>query len=80
MGYLGLAGGDTSSRICQTLNFETLRFQKGQGTGVCVCTASHPDSRRDGMQVMLKGGQMGTQNIFDQFTDWAKTDQDFMQH
>jgi uncharacterized protein YgbK (DUF1537 family) len=80
VGYLGLAGGDTSSRICQTLNFETLRFQKGQGAGVCVCTASHPDSRRDGMQVMLKGGQMGTQNIFDQFTDWAKTDQDFTQH
>lgn len=79
VGYLGLAGGDTSSRVCQRLNFQKLKYQKGLGAGVCICTASHRDTRRDGMHVMLKGGQMGTQNIFDQFTDWARADWKLMQ-
>ncbi|WP_226575502.1 four-carbon acid sugar kinase family protein [Acuticoccus sediminis] len=67
VGYLGIAGGDTSSRICAGLGFEALEFEDGLGAGVCVCAAVHRDPRRDRMRVMLKGGQMGTPNLFDRF-------------
>lgn len=67
VGYLGLAGGDTSSRICRHLGFDALDFERSLGAGVCVCRATHRDRRRDRMRVMLKGGQMGTPDLFDLF-------------
>jgi uncharacterized protein YgbK (DUF1537 family) len=70
-GFLGLAGGDTSSRICTRLGFDALEFEETLGAGVSVCSASHSDPRRDQMRVMLKGGQMGAPDLFDQFVTWA---------
>ncbi|WP_226628057.1 four-carbon acid sugar kinase family protein [Alloyangia pacifica] len=67
VGYLGLAGGDTSSRICGRLGFDTLAFERMLGPGVCICAARHADPLRDGMRVMLKGGQMGAPDLFDSF-------------
>ncbi|MCA0961984.1 four-carbon acid sugar kinase family protein [Salipiger bermudensis] len=67
IGYLGLAGGDTSSRICAQLGFEALAFEHGLAPGVCICLASHPSPRRDHMRIMLKGGQMGERDLFDRF-------------
>lgn len=68
VGYLGLAGGDTSSRICAALGFDALEFENTLGPGVSVCVASHSSSRLDKMRIMLKGGQMGEPDLFDQFT------------
>lgn len=69
IGYLGLAGGDTSSRICVRLGFGTLAYERALGPGVCICAASHADPRRDRMRVMLKGGQMGATDLFDRFAE-----------
>ncbi|WP_353476309.1 four-carbon acid sugar kinase family protein (plasmid) [Salipiger sp. H15] len=69
VGHLGLAGGDTSSRICVRLGFDTLAFERRLGPGICICTARHPDPRRDRMRVMLKGGQMGAPDLFDRFAE-----------
>lgn len=72
VGYLGLAGGDTSSRISAQLGFDTLNFEAGFGAGVCICSATHPDPQRDRMRLMLKGGQMGAVDLFDQFAAWSE--------
>lgn len=71
VGFLGLAGGDTSSRICGRLGFDVLAYERGLDPGVCICTASHTDPRRDGMRVMLKGGQMGATDLFDRFAHFV---------
>jgi len=74
VGYLGLAGGDTSSRICARLGFEALAFDHTLAPGVCICVASHPSPRRDHMRVMLKGGQMGARDLFDRFAATHRND------
>jgi uncharacterized protein YgbK (DUF1537 family) len=73
IGYLGLAGGDTSSRICRGLGFTALDYWHTIGSGVCVCTARHESSERKNMRVMLKGGQMGEIDIFDRFAAFRTT-------
>lgn len=70
-GYLGLAGGDTSSRICNRLGFDALSFERVIGSGVCICTGTHVLSTRNNMRVMLKGGQMGGPDLFDDFAAYA---------
>lgn len=67
VGYLGLAGGDTSSRITRRLGFDALDFERSFGAGACVCVARHKAQGRDRMRVMLKGGQMGQADLFDVF-------------
>ncbi|OAN75648.1 Hrp-dependent type III effector protein [Sulfitobacter sp. EhC04] len=67
IGYLGLAGGDTSSRITKRLGFDALDFERSFGAGACVCVARHKARERDRMRVMLKGGQMGQADLFDVF-------------
>ena len=64
---LGLAGGDTSSRIVARLGFAALDYLSDMGQGACICSGSHADGTRNGMRVMLKGGQMGALDLFDDF-------------
>ncbi len=71
VGYLGLAGGDTSSRICAALGFDALEFERTLGAGVCVCVSRQRSRRLDRMQIMLKGGQMGEPGLFDLFAEQA---------
>ncbi|WP_172327954.1 four-carbon acid sugar kinase family protein [Mangrovicoccus sp. HB161399] len=70
-GWLGLAGGDTSSRICARLGFSSLAYRRSLGPGVPVCAASHADPRLHRMRIMLKGGQMGAPGLFDAFASMA---------
>ena len=72
IGYLGLAGGDTSSRVCAALGFTALEHDADLDPGVCVCRMHHTSSRRNGLRVMLKGGQMGQTDLFDRFAAFAK--------
>lgn len=71
VGYLGLAGGDTSSRVCAALGFDALEFETALGSGVSVCIARHRETGLDRMRILLKGGQMGAPDLFDQFAEHA---------
>ncbi len=64
---LGLAGGDTSSRIVTRLGFHALDYAADMGQGACLCVGRHADPALDGMQLMFKGGQMGADDLFDRF-------------
>lgn len=61
---LGIAGGDTSSRICARLGLASLSFEKRLDAGVPVCIAEQPGGPLHGMRLMLKGGQMGGEGLF----------------
>ena len=67
VGYLGIAGGDTSSRICGGLGFHSLEFQRQISSGVSVCIGRHDSGAMDRMRLMLKGGQMGETQLFERF-------------
>jgi len=68
---LGVAGGDTSSAICQKLGFTALEFSSDLDPGVSLCIGHHGDPGLDRMELMLKGGQMGRLDLLDRFaTGW----------
>ncbi len=62
---LGVAGGDTSSRAAKALDIWALSFVDVLAPGVALCQAHSDDHRLHGMQLMLKGGQMGGDDIFE---------------
>lgn len=64
---LAIAGGDTSSRIVEHLGFWGLGYYSQISNGVAVSLARSDDASRDGMVVMLKGGQMGHEQLFETF-------------
>lgn len=67
---LCIAGGDTSSLALQSLGVESLSFRADVEPGLCLCRVhSKAQDTVDGLEVILKGGQMGTPRLFDTFTD-----------
>ena len=66
-GRFGVAGGDTSSAICQKLGFRALGYICDLDPGVGLCIGHHADPALDGIHLMLKGGQMGDPDLFDRF-------------
>ncbi|KXF75126.1 hypothetical protein ATN84_20845 [Paramesorhizobium deserti] len=64
---LGIAGGDTSSILVRRLGFSSLAFENQLDDGVAICTARSADPQRDGTRLMLKGGQVGSETVFDRF-------------
>ena len=63
---LGIAGGDTSSRAAKALDIWALSFVRVLSPGVALCRAHSDDPALSGMELMLKGGQMGSADIFEQ--------------
>ncbi|MBU1352231.1 MAG: four-carbon acid sugar kinase family protein [Gammaproteobacteria bacterium] len=61
---VGIAGGDTSSHAVQALHLWGLSYQTTLCPGVTISRAHSPDPARDGMELMLKGGQMGGADLF----------------
>jgi len=61
---LGVAGGDTSSHAVAALRLWGLSYLMSPGPGVAICRAHADDPALDGMEVMLKGGQMGPPDLF----------------
>ena len=61
---LGVAGGDTSSWILRALDVWGLSFKGHLSPGVALCRAHSHDENLDGIEVMLKGGQMGPPDLF----------------
>lgn len=62
------AGGDTSSHVVQAIGVWGLASAGRAARGVGVCRARSDDPARDGMLLLLKGGQMGDDALFDRFT------------
>ncbi|MBO9330591.1 four-carbon acid sugar kinase family protein [Achromobacter xylosoxidans] len=63
---VGIAGGDTSSQATLALGLWGLAFRCVLAPGVTVSVARSDDPRIDGMELMLKGGQMGGDLLFDE--------------
>ncbi|WP_201285580.1 four-carbon acid sugar kinase family protein [Chelativorans xinjiangense] len=70
---LGVAGGDTSSIIVRRLGFRSLAFEEQLDAGVAICVAASDMPQRDGMRLMLKGGQVGSDAVFDRFVSAMNT-------
>ncbi len=60
-----IAGGDTSSHSVQQLGIEALTFAARLTPGAPLCRAHSDDPRLDGLELVLKGGQVGTDDFFD---------------
>ncbi|MCC9623954.1 four-carbon acid sugar kinase family protein [Thalassospira sp. MA62] len=65
LGFLAIAGGDTSSLAVQTLGIESLSFMADFDRGVPLICAHAENTRLDGLPMLLKGGQMGQIDMFD---------------
>ncbi|SFU72221.1 Uncharacterized conserved protein YgbK, DUF1537 family [Polaromonas sp. YR568] len=61
---LGIAGGDTSSHAVQALNAWGLSYAAQLAPGVALCRLHSDEAALDGMEIMLKGGQMGSEDLF----------------
>lgn len=66
---LAVAGGDTSSKIVGSLGFWGLSYHGQISNGVAVSLARSDNRDRDNMLVMLKGGQMGHEQLFETFLE-----------
>ncbi len=62
---LGIAGGDTSSHAVQALDAWGLSYQAQLAPGVALCRLHSDDPQLDGLEIMLKGGQMGDESLFE---------------
>lgn len=61
------AGGDTSSHLVQALGLWGLGFAGRADKGVTISQARSDRPDRDGMLLILKGGQMGGPDLMDRF-------------
>jgi uncharacterized protein YgbK (DUF1537 family) len=62
---IGVAGGDTSSHALQALDAWGLSFQASLAPGVALCRLHSEAPGLDGLEVALKGGQMGGEDFFE---------------
>jgi uncharacterized protein YgbK (DUF1537 family) len=62
---IGIAGGDTSSHGVQALDAWGLSYIADLGAGASLCRVHSDEAALDGMEIMLKGGQMGAQDVFE---------------
>ncbi len=61
---VGIAGGDTSSISVEALGIWALGFVGLLGPGVSLTRVHADDARLDGLELILKGGQMGPADVF----------------
>ena len=71
---VGIAGGDTSSFAVRALGAWGLSYLAPLSAGVTVCRLHADRSELDGMEIMLKGGQMGDADLFEQLLSGAAGD------
>lgn len=63
---LGIAGGDTSSHAVQALKAWGLSYRTQLAPGVALCRLHSDEGSLDGLEIMLKGGQMGSETLFEE--------------
>jgi uncharacterized protein YgbK (DUF1537 family) len=61
---LVLSGGDTSSRITQVLAPDALQIRARLAPGAPLCTVLSSEPHLRGLELALKGGQMGSADYF----------------
>ena len=61
-----IAGGDTSSYAVQEIGLDALEMQAEIAPGAPLCRGHSRDGRIDGLEIALKGGQMGKVDYFGQ--------------
>lgn len=59
-----VAGGDSSGAVASHLGIRALTVLSALCPGAPLCRAWSDDPRRDGLQVVLKGGQMGSVSFY----------------
>jgi uncharacterized protein YgbK (DUF1537 family) len=62
---VGVAGGDTSSHALKALDLWGLSYIGNLSAGVALCRAHADLPQLDGIELMLKGGQMGGADLFE---------------
>ncbi len=62
---VGIAGGDTSSHAVKALDIWALSHVGSLAPGVALCRALSDAPQLEGAEFMLKGGQMGPDDLFD---------------
>jgi uncharacterized protein YgbK (DUF1537 family) len=60
-----VAGGDTSSHALRELGIESLIFAGPMTPGAPLCRCHAPGNVLDGLELVLKGGQVGPENFFE---------------
>jgi uncharacterized protein YgbK (DUF1537 family) len=66
---IGIAGGDTSSFAVRALGAWGLSYLAPLSAGVTVCRLHADRAELDGIEIMLKGGQMGDADLFEQLLE-----------
>ena len=69
---MGIAGGDTSSMAVRRLGVLSLTYLGDADRGVAIC---HGETADRPLRLMLKGGQMGGNDLFDRFAGSALPEQ-----
>jgi uncharacterized protein YgbK (DUF1537 family) len=59
-----VAGGDSSGEVTSTLGIAALSVAAGLAPGAPLCRAWSDTPRRDGLEIVLKGGQLGDAAFF----------------
>ncbi|MCS5497131.1 hypothetical protein NY547_07775 [Cnuibacter physcomitrellae] len=71
---LVVAGGDTSGYVAKALGIRALRLVRRLAPGSPLCSAVSDDPRVDGMELCLKGGQIGAPDYFVRIADLGTDD------
>lgn len=61
---IAVAGGDSAGEVAAALGITALTVAAALAPGAPLCRAWSSDARRDGLELVLKGGQMGGENFF----------------
>jgi len=59
-----VAGGDSSGAVASHLGIQAFTVAAGMAPGVPLCRAWSNDARRDGLEIALKGGQLGLPSFY----------------
>jgi uncharacterized protein YgbK (DUF1537 family) len=70
---IAVAGGDSSGEVAAALGVQALTMTARLAPGAPLCRAWSRDGRRDGLEVVLKGGQMGGMGFFGAVRDGTAT-------
>jgi uncharacterized protein YgbK (DUF1537 family) len=65
-----LAGGDTSTHAVAQLGIHALTWAASLEPGAPLCRAHAPTPDLDGLQLVLKGGQVGGEDFFERMRLW----------
>jgi 3-oxoisoapionate kinase len=66
-----IAGGDTSGQVCEELGIEALTMLAAipQSPGAPLCQSHSSFEKVDGLEIALKGGQLGAEDYFTRLRD-----------